>query len=53
VESGVILLGLAALDGNANPCYDRDLAQKLVNVGAHVAAMTPSELAQWVAEKVR
>jgi Mg-chelatase subunit ChlD len=53
VESGVILLGLAALDGNANPCYDRDLAQKLVNVGAHVAAMTPGELAQWVAEKVR
>jgi uncharacterized protein with von Willebrand factor type A (vWA) domain len=53
VESGVTLLGLAALDGNANPCYDRDLAQKLVNVGAHVAAMTPGELAQWVADKVR
>jgi len=53
VESGVTLLGLAALDGNANPCYDRDLAQKLVNVGAHVAAMTPGELAKWVADKVR
>jgi Mg-chelatase subunit ChlD len=53
VESGVHLLGLAALDEQANPNYDRDLAQQMVNLGAQVGAMTPGELAAWVAEKVK
>jgi Mg-chelatase subunit ChlD len=53
VESGVTLLGLAALDEQANPDYDKNVASQMVNLGAHVAAMTPGELAQWVAEKVR
>jgi len=53
VESGVTLLGLAALDERAAPNYDRHLAQQLVNLGAHVAAMTPGELAEWVANKIR
>jgi Mg-chelatase subunit ChlD len=53
VESGVTLLGLAALDERARPRYNRDLAERLVALGAHVAAMTPGELATWVAEKVR
>ncbi len=53
VESGVTLLGLAALDDAANPTYDRDLAERIVALGGHVAAMTPGELADWVAEKVR
>jgi Mg-chelatase subunit ChlD len=52
-ESGVHLLGLAALDEKANPNYDRDLAQQMVNLGAEVGAMTPGELAAWVAEKVK
>ena len=46
-------MGLAALDSNANPEYDRHIAQKMVNLGANVAAMTPGELAQWIAEKIR
>lgn len=53
VESGVTFLGLAALDERANPVYDRVLAQSIVNIGGHVGAMTPGELAAWVAEKVR
>ena len=53
VESGVTLLGLAALDEQAEPNYDRDLAGKMVALGAHVGAMTPGELAEWVAQKVR
>jgi Mg-chelatase subunit ChlD len=53
LESGVTLLGLAALDPEAQPRYDRHLAQRLVNLGAHVGAMTPGELAEWVASKVR
>lgn len=53
LEGGTTLLGLAALDYEAVPSYDRELAQQLVNMGAHVGAMTPGELAAWVAEKVR
>ena len=53
VESGVTCLGLAALDERANPTYDQTTAAQLVKMGWHVAAMTPGELANWVAEKVR
>ena len=53
VESGVTVLGLAALDEQANPSYDKTIAQHMVNLGAEVGAMTPGELANWVAEKVR
>lgn len=52
IESGVTLLGLAALDEQAEPTYDRNVAAQLVQMGAHVGAMTPGELAAWVAEKV-
>lgn len=53
VESGATLLGLAALDSRADPAYDRATAEHMVQLGAHVAAMTPGELAEWVAQKVR
>ena len=53
VESGVKVLGLAALDPQARPAFDRDMAARLVAAGAQVGAMTPGELAAWLAEKVR
>jgi len=53
VDGGVTLLGLAALDQQAVPGYDRATAEAFVRLGAHVAAMTPHELATWVAAKVR
>ena len=53
LESGVTLLGLAALDETAEPNYNRALASTLVSMGAHVGAMTPGELAEWVATKVK
>ncbi len=53
VESGVTFLGLAALDDKANPCYNKEVAQSMVDRGAHVGAMTPGQLAQWVAEKIQ
>jgi Mg-chelatase subunit ChlD len=53
VESGVNLLGLAALDARAEPNYDRQVAQTMADLGAHVGAMTPGELAEWVAKRVR
>lgn len=51
-EEGTTVLGLAALDERAHPSYDRGMAARLVQAGAHVAAMTPGELAGWIAEKV-
>ena len=53
VEAGATLLGLAALDSAAAPGYNRQVAESFVRLGAHVAAMTPDELAEWVAAKVR
>ena len=49
-ESRVTLLGLAALDESAAPVYDRQMAQRLANLGMHVAALTPVHFAQWLAE---
>ena len=51
-EQGTHVLGLAALDEEANPSYDRELAARLVAVGAYVGAMTPGQLAEFVAEHV-
>lgn len=48
-----LVLGLAALDQNANPSYDREMAQRLVAAGAEVGAMTPGELAGWLAQKIK
>ena len=53
IEQGVTLLGLAALDEEAEPNYDRRVAEEIVALGGHVAAMTPGDLAEWVAQKVR
>lgn len=53
IEQGALLLGLAALDSEAKPHYDLATATHIAGLGAHVGAMTPGELAAWVAEKVR
>jgi Mg-chelatase subunit ChlD len=49
-QARVVLLGLAALDESASPVYDRTMAQRLANKGMHVAALTPTHFAQWLAE---
>ncbi|QES46733.1 hypothetical protein DEJ50_01540 [Streptomyces venezuelae] len=51
-EQGTTVLGLAALDEEAVPAYDRELAQRLADAGAHVGAMTPGALAAFVAERL-
>ncbi len=48
-ESGVKLIGLAALDQEANPWYDQQMAARLAAEGMEIAALTPTELAQWLA----
>ena len=47
------VLGLAALDSEARPCHDREMAARLAAAGAEVGAMTPGNLAAWLAETIR
>ncbi|WP_418605333.1 VWA domain-containing protein [Georgenia sp. SUBG003] len=47
-ESRVTLIGLAALDGEAHPHYDRDVARRLADCGMSIAALTPGRLAEWL-----
>lgn len=48
----VTLIGLAALDDQAAPDYDRAVAQRLADAGMRVAALTPDRFAQWIAEAI-
>ncbi|MBK1721271.1 VWA domain-containing protein [Thiocystis violacea] len=49
-QSGVALLGLAALDERGTPDYDRPFAARLAAAGMEIGAMTPDRLADWVGE---
>ncbi len=48
LESGAKLICLTALDRDSNPVYDRHTAQKLADLGAHVGAMTPEMLGDFM-----
>lgn len=52
-DQGTKVLALAALDSDATPNYCHTTAKKLVNVGALVSAMTPLELANWLASVIK
>nr|WP_329956280.1 VWA domain-containing protein [Catenulispora pinistramenti] len=52
IEQGCRFLALCALDEEAAPAFDRDMAERLAALGAYVGAMTPGELAAFVAEAV-
>ncbi|MFC9896334.1 VWA domain-containing protein [Nocardia sp. NPDC127579] len=52
VGAGVTVLGLAALDEQADPAFDRVMGQRLADAGVHVGAMTPGELATFLAETI-
>ena len=52
IESGAKLVVLTALDMEANPNYDRHAAAVLADMGALVGAMTPEELAEFIAKVV-
>lgn len=51
-EARVRLLGLAALDGEAHPFYDRQMAERLAASGMEIAALTPQKLAEWLVKVV-
>lgn len=52
VEQGTHVLGLGALDEDAAPAYERELAQRLADAGAYVGAMTPGQLAGFLADAI-
>jgi len=52
LTSGVHLLGCASLDERGAPRYSVGVASQLVAAGMPVAALSPLELARWVAEQV-
>jgi hypothetical protein len=52
IEQGCRFLALCALDEDASPAFNRDMGERMANLGAHVGAMTPGELAAFVAEAV-
>ena len=47
-EARVTMIGLAALEPDARPSYDRATAQMCVDAGMPVAALTPADLAAWL-----
>ena len=51
-EAGAKLLGLAALDENANPSYDIHMAEILAEAGMDIAALTPKHFAEWLAKTI-
>lgn len=48
LESGAKLICLTALDMEAKAVYDRHTAQQLADLGAHVGAMTPEALGDFM-----
>jgi len=51
-EANAKVLGLAALDQDANPIYDHQMAERCIDAGAEVAALTPGKLAEWLANVI-
>jgi Mg-chelatase subunit ChlD len=51
-EARVKLLGLASLDDQAHPMYDRHMADRLAACGMEIAALTPQRLAHWLVKVI-
>jgi hypothetical protein len=51
--AGVTMLGLAALNYDAEPVFDHHVGGMLADRGMNVAALTPEHLAEWLAEVMR
>jgi len=52
-DSGVTLLGLAALDEDARAVYDPNVGGKLAARGMEIAALTPEHFGEWLGEVLR
>ncbi len=52
IGGGSKMIFLTALDNQANPDYDRNIGQKLANMGAFVGAMTPEQLGDYIGKMI-
>lgn len=52
ISSGSKMVFLTALDKEANPDYDRNIGQKLADLGAFVGAMTPEQLGDYIGKMI-
>lgn len=52
IGSGSKMVFLTALDRDANPAYDKNIGQRLVNMGAFVGAMTPEQLGDYIGKMI-
>ena len=52
ISSGSKMIFLTALDRDANPAYDKNLGQKLADMGAFVGAMTPEQLGDYIGKMI-
>ena len=52
-EARVKMIGLAALDDAGTPDFDHGIAGRVAELGMQVGAMTPYQLARWLADVIR
>lgn len=52
IGSGSKMIFLTALDSDANPAYDKNIGQKLADMGAFVGAMTPEQLGDYIGKMI-
>lgn len=52
IGSGSKMVFLTALDSQANPAYDKNIGQKLADMGAFVGAMTPEQLGDYIGKMI-
>lgn len=52
IGSGSKMIFLTALDKEANPAYDKNIGQKLADMGAFVGAMTPEQLGDYIGKMI-
>ena len=53
IETGAKALGLAALNDDGQPRYNKGIAEQGVGCGMPVAALSPTQLARWVGEQIQ
>ena len=52
IGGGSKMIFLTALDRDANPAYDKNVGQKLADMGAFVGAMTPEQLGDYIGKMI-
>ena len=52
IEEQVTVIGITALDNECVPYFDENIVDMLTSLGMPIGAMTPDQLASWLAENI-